>query len=152
MTTGGGLDLIGAGASSISQWHRVGFLQNIRNPDEYAAAVHEGRDTIVRCCPLSEDDCIRQAVLAQIYCGARIVPGTIEADFGIDFASRFAREIDVLRELEADGLVAFDGAGNVDVTFPLGRTLMRNVAAVFDAYLEPDAWRVGETHCFSVNA
>jgi oxygen-independent coproporphyrinogen-3 oxidase len=152
MTTGGGLDLIAAGASSISQLHRVGFLQNIRNPDEYADAVHAGRDPIVRSRALTEDDCIRQAVISQIYCGARIVPAVIEADFDVDFPVRFERELEVLRELEADGLVALDNAGNVDVTFPLGRVLLRNVAAVFDAYLEPDAWRTGELHCFSANA
>jgi oxygen-independent coproporphyrinogen-3 oxidase len=152
MTTGGGLDLIGAGASSIGQWHRVGFLQNIRQPDEYANAVHDGVCPIVRCCPLTTDDCIRQAVLSQIYCGARIVPRVIEADFGIEFASYFARELEVLRELETDGLVALQDDGAVDVTFPLGRVLMRNIAAVFDAYLDPDAYRAGERHCFSVNA
>ena len=29
---------------------------------------------------------------------------------------------------------------------------MRNVAAAFDAYLAPDAYRVGEQACFSANA
>jgi oxygen-independent coproporphyrinogen-3 oxidase len=152
MTTGGGLDLLAAGASSISQWHRVGFLQNMREPDAYASAVHAGESTIVRCCPLTEDDCIRQAVLAQVYCAARIVPAALEADFGIDFASYFDRELEVLRELEQDGLVTIDDANNVQVTFPLGRVLMRNIAAVFDAYLDPDSYRLGEQHCFSANA
>ena len=42
--------------------------------------------------------------------------------------------------------------GSSRVTRPLGRVLMRNIAAVFDAYLEPEAYRVGDRRCFSANA
>ena len=45
-----------------------------------------------------------------------------------------------------------DPDGNVELTFPLGRVLMRNVAAVFDAYLSGDAYLKGEKHLYSVNA
>ena len=72
--------------------------------------------------------------------------------FGIEFETYFARELEVLGELEADGLVTIAGGNRVELTFPLGRVLMRNVAAVFDAYLEPDAYRVGEGRYFSANA
>jgi oxygen-independent coproporphyrinogen-3 oxidase len=152
MTTGGGLDLLGAGASAISQLHRVGFLQDARSPEDYVQAIETDGTALRRGKHLTADDCIRQAVISQIYCGARIVPSVIEAQFGIDFPSYFAREIEILRELERDGLVALGRDGTVDVTFPLGRVLMRNVAAPFDAYLDPDAWRTGERGCFSVNA
>lgn len=152
MTTGGGLDLIGAGASSISQLHRIGFLQNVREPDDYVDRMTEVNSPIHRCKPFSLDDCVRQAVIAQIYCGARIVPAVIERQFDIDFASYFDRELKVMRELAADGLVVVDDENHVDITFPLGRVLMRNVAAVFDAYLEHDAYRVGDQNCFSANA
>jgi oxygen-independent coproporphyrinogen-3 oxidase len=152
MTTGGGLDLLGAGASSISHLWRIGFMQNLREPDEYVSVMEGGDSPIRRCKPFTTDDCIRQAVISQIYCGARIVPKVIEREFDIDFQAYFDREMKVMRELETDGLVAFDGDGCVDVTFPLGRVLMRNIAAVFDAYLEPDAYHTGDRYCFSVNA
>ena len=42
-----------------------------------------------------------QAVIAQIYCGARIVSAVIEEQFGINFADYFARELQIMRELEA---------------------------------------------------
>ena len=42
--------------------------------------------------------------------------------------------------------------GAVKATIPLGRVLLRNVAAVFDAYLNPDAYRRGELASFSMNA
>ena len=57
-----------------------------------------------------------------------------------------------MNELERDGLVTLEPDGVIQVTQPLGRVLMRNVAAVFDAYLEPDAYRVGDRRCFSANA
>ncbi len=152
MTTGGGLDLIGAGATSIGHLHHVGFLQNERDVQAYTAAVAEGKAVVNRGKVLGRDDCIRQGIMSQIYCGARIVPAVIEERFAIDFAAYFARELAILGELEKDGLVAIDAENNVDVTFPLGRVLMRNIASVFDAYLEPDAWRVGAKHAYSTNA
>jgi oxygen-independent coproporphyrinogen-3 oxidase len=152
MTTGGGLDLIGAGATSIGHLHHVGFLQNEREVEAYTQAIAEGKDVVNRGKVLTRDDCIRQTVMSQIYCGARIVPTVIEEKFGIVFADYFARELAILGELEKDGLVVIDDDNNVDVTFPLGRVLMRNVAAAFDAYLEPDAWRVGAKHAYSTNA
>ena len=152
MTTGGGLDLLGVGASSISHLRQVGFLQNVHGPEVYADAIHEGRSPIHRTRPFTLDDCVRQMVISQIYCGTGVAPEPVEKAFGIEFETYFARELEVLGELEADGLVTIAGGNRVQLTFPLGRVLMRNVAAVFDAYLEPDAYRVGEGSYFSANA
>ena len=152
MTTGAGLDLLGVGASSISHILEVGFLQNQRDPDAYVQAMTEKDSALTRVRDFSDDDCIRQAVLTQIYCGGRIVPSVIEERFGIDFGKYFSRELVVMDELEGDGLIRRNQDETIDVTFPLGRVLMRNVAAVFDAYLQPDAYRMGERHCFSANA
>jgi oxygen-independent coproporphyrinogen-3 oxidase len=152
MTTGAGLDLLGAGASSISHLQQVGFIQKIHSPEWYAEAIHEGKSPIHRTRPFSFDDCVRQMVISQIYCGTGIAPKPIEKAYGIEFDTYFARELEVLGELEAEGLVTIGSGNRVELTFPLGRVLMRNVAAVFDAYLEPDAYRVGESSYFSANA
>ena len=61
-------------------------------------------------------------------------------------------ELATLRGLEGDGWGTVDGGGGVRGTHPLGRILMRNVAAVFDAYLDPTAYRNGQPACFSTNA
>jgi oxygen-independent coproporphyrinogen-3 oxidase len=47
-----------------------------------------------------------------------------------------------LADLEADGLVEME-AGRIRLKEPLWRLLVRVVAAVFDAYLPADAYRVG---------
>ncbi len=152
MTTGGGLDLIGLGATSISHLDGVGFLQNVHNPDDYVTSLGEGGSPIRRGKRLSFDDRIRQAVISQLYCTAEIRPVDIERRFNVVFADYFSREMGIMGELEGDGLVVRRQDGGVSVTLPLGRVLMRNVAAVFDAYLEPDAYRVGDQRCFSANA
>jgi oxygen-independent coproporphyrinogen-3 oxidase len=152
MTTGGGLDLLGVGASSISHLLGIGFLQNRREVDAYTDCIRKGDTPMHRGKRFTSDDLVRQAVLNQLYCSAEIDPVVIEKRFDIEFADYFARELKTLEELERDGLVILDSDGRMRVTSPLGRVLMRNVAAVFDAYLDPDAYRVGEQACFSANA
>lgn len=152
MTTGGGLCLLGAGVSSISHLPKVGFLQNVKEVDRYLARVEGGDSPAERGKRFTDDDLIRQTVINQLYCEARIRPGFIETRFDIDFTEYFARELQVMEELQRDGLVAQNPNGDIEVTRPLGRVLMRNVAAVFDVYLSPMAYRDGEKACFSANA
>ena len=152
MTTGGGLDLIGLGSSSITHLAQVGFLQHAHDLSAYMADVREGRLPIRRGKQLTEDDRIRQALMTQLYCAAEIRPATLEAQFGIDFPSYFAREMVIMSELAKEGLVTLTPGGGVAVTRPLGRVLIRNVAGVFDAYLDPEAYRMGDQRCFSASA
>jgi len=152
MTTGGGLDLIGAGASSISHLLGVGFLQNQREVETYIECIRNGELAVHRGKRFTRDDQIRQTVLNQLYCMGEIRPPSIEAQYGIVFADYFAREIGIMSELQDDGLVTVEADGTIRATPILGRVLLRNVAAAFDAYLDPEAYRVGETGCFSANA
>ncbi len=152
MTTGGDLNLLGVGASSISQLRNIGFLQNIKDIDDYVIALESDRSPIDRGKWFTGDDCIRQAVLSDLYCMAELHPKSIESRFGIDFDKYFAHELRVMQELTTDGLVEIGADGVIRVTKPLGRVLMRNIAAVFDAYLDKQAYRLGEKANFSVNA
>ncbi len=152
MTTGGGLDLLGVGVSAISHFLEVGFAQNVKDVEKYQRYASENRWPTVRGKRLTDDDIIRQAVMNQIYCDAQIKPELLENRFGISFRDYFARELHVLEELEDDGLVRIEPDGRIEITFPLGRVLMRNVAAVFDVYLRPDAYRTGDRDYFSANA
>lgn len=152
MTTGGGLDLIGIGATSITHLADVGFLQNLHDTDEYIACINGGSLAVHRGKRFTFDDRVRQAVMSRLYCTAEICPAEIERQFDVVFSDYFAREMGIMKELESDGLVTLEQDGGVRVTLPLGRVLMRNVAGVFDAYLEPDAYRVGDRECFSANA
>jgi oxygen-independent coproporphyrinogen-3 oxidase len=152
MTTGGGLHLLGVGASSISHLQDVGFLQNAKGVEAYITRVESDETARERGKRFTTDDLIRQAVLHQLYCLAEIRPDAIERWFGIRFNDYFARELGILDELQRDGLVCIDEDGTIKVTRPLGRVLVRNVGAIFDAYLDPEAYRKGERAYFSANA
>ncbi|MEE9294433.1 MAG: oxygen-independent coproporphyrinogen III oxidase, partial [Phycisphaerae bacterium] len=164
MTTGGDLRLLGVGASSISHLPDVGFVQNVKGTEQYIACLENGESPVERGIRLSFDDRVRGAVISQLYCTAEIRPWIIEKRLGISFGEHFSREVRILKELERDGLVTLSDrldqqAGSpgrshnaIRATWPLGRVLLRNIAAVFDAYLDPEAYRKGEQHCFSANA
>ena len=153
MTTGAELDLVGIGASSISGFPGEAYLQNLHDPAAYVESIESGTDPAVRGLSLTRDDAIRQFVVNQLYCQAAVEPASVESRFGIDFADHFAAEIGRLPPFVRDGLVeSVRPDGGFSLTYPLGRVLMRNVAAVFDAYLEPEAYRVGETRAFSASA
>ncbi|MCG3136787.1 MAG: Oxygen-independent coproporphyrinogen III oxidase [Phycisphaerae bacterium] len=152
MTTGGGLDLIGVGVSAISHFLEVGFTQNEKEVEKYQQMAGEKRWTVDRGKWFTPDDLIRQAVIHDIYCSAEIVPQRVEQRFGINFDDYFARERSALEVVAQDGLLLAEPDGRWLITYPLGRVLMRNVAAIFDAYLDPEAYRQGDRDYFSANA
>ncbi len=83
---------------------------------------------------LSDDDRLRRAVIGRLLCHTVIPKREVEQEFGISFDEYFAPEIARLAELAADGLVIL-GRDEIRVT-PLGRIFIRNVAMVFDRYIE----------------
>ena len=124
----------------------------MHNPGEYTECVNGGASPIRRGKRFTFDDRVRQAVMRQLYCTAEIKPAAIERAFDVEFSDYFARELGIMKELQRDGLVDLRSDGSIAVTLPLGRVLMRTLAAVFDAYLASDAYRVGDQHCYSANA
>lgn len=125
-------DLIGLGMSAIG---RVGdcYAQNARDLAGYYAALDAGRLPIVRGVVLDDEDVLRSELIQSVMCHDGIDIPTIERRFGIRFSERFARELECLRALAADGLATVDDDA-IRVT-PSGRLLLRNIAMCFDAYL-----------------
>jgi oxygen-independent coproporphyrinogen-3 oxidase len=140
MTTGKGLDLLGLGPSSITQLAGA-FAQTVKASADWQRAVAEGFAT-ERGLRLSPDDRLRQEVLQQLYCHGTIDKPGLEERFGVAFDVFFAQEMEALRELAEEGLVTLQPEA-VRQTEPLGRLLVRVVAAVFDRYLPPGAYRAG---------
>lgn len=140
MTTGRGLDVVGLGPSAISLLDDA-FAQNLKESGPWREAV--GRDLAThRGLKLSADDRLRRELLQELYGTGVIDTAAFGEAHGIDFAGEFADELRRLQELEADGLVEVTRA-ELRVTPVLGRLLVRVVAAVFDVYLPPDAYREG---------
>jgi oxygen-independent coproporphyrinogen-3 oxidase len=140
MTTGKELDLLGLGPSAISQLDDA-FAQNAHTSTDWGEAVERDFAT-ERGLRLSPDDRLRREVLQQLYGHGSIAKRGVEERFGITFDDYFADEESRLHELSDDGLVTLE-TDLVRLTAPLGRLLVRVVAAVFDRYLPRDAFRKG---------
>jgi oxygen-independent coproporphyrinogen III oxidase len=132
-TTKAGADLYGMGVSAISS---VGdsYAQNRRDVPAYQTAVAERGLATMRGYKLSGDDRLRRAVIGRLLCHTVVSKREIEREFSIRFDEYFADEIARLAEPSADGLVTLD-RDEIRVT-ALGRIFIRNVAMVFDRYLE----------------
>ena len=126
-------DLVAMGISAIS---RVGdcYAQNVRTLDEYYARLDAGQLPVARGIRLTADDIIRRDVINEIICHGRLDIAPLEKRYGLDFAEYFATEWQALAPMEQDGLLERSEAGLV-VT-PVGRLLVRNIAMVFDRYLD----------------
>jgi oxygen-independent coproporphyrinogen-3 oxidase len=80
--------------------------------------------------------------MQQLY-GYGVVDGRVlAAKFGIAFAEYFAEELRRVRVLAEEGLVVIQEE-TIRLTTPLGRLLVRVIAAAFDRYLPDDAFQKG---------
>ena len=124
--------LIGLGASAIGCLPQ-GYVQNAPTATAYAAAIKDGAFATVRGVALTRDDRLRRAVIERIMCGETVHLASLAAAHGIG-ATDLLRDAEALAGCAADGLVEWDGL-TLAVT-PRGRPFVRNIAAVFDAYLK----------------
>jgi oxygen-independent coproporphyrinogen-3 oxidase len=132
-TTKGGADLYGMGVSAISGIGSA-YAQNYREVGAYTEAVERRGIATMRGYRLSEDDLLRRAVISRLLCHGVIRKDEIAPEFGVDFDSYFAAEQAGLTPFVADGLVVITPS-EIRVTL-LGRIFIRNVAMLFDPYLE----------------
>jgi oxygen-independent coproporphyrinogen-3 oxidase len=133
-TTQAGVDLLGFGPTAISEL-RGSYAQNQRALGAWEEAVAAGGVATLRGHRLSQSDLERRFIIGRLMCLGELRAAEFEAEFGSPFAARYAAELADLSPLVADGLVEQASDGSLRVT-PLGRLLVRNVAMVFDAYLQ----------------
>jgi oxygen-independent coproporphyrinogen-3 oxidase len=140
MTTGKDLDILGLGPSAISQLDG-GYAQNRKTSTEWRDAVANDLAT-ERGLHLDFDDRLRREVMQQLYGHGHIDRQVLEERFAVTFDDYFASELRQLERLVENGLVC-PIQDTIRVTEPLGRLLVRVVAAVFDRYLPPEAFHEG---------
>jgi oxygen-independent coproporphyrinogen III oxidase len=132
-TTKAGADLYGMGITAISAVQDV-YAQNFREMAPWEKAVQDGGLATMRGYHLSDDDLIRREVISRLLCHTVIIKDEISRQFGIDFDEYFATELERLKTPQEDG-VATVSDKEIRSTW-LGRIFIRNLAMIFDPYLE----------------
>lgn len=123
--------MIGFGISSIGDFGGA-MVQNMKSLAAWSQAIEQGRLPTERGVERTREDLLRGHVIREIMCTFGLDVAAVERRFGITFASHFGVEMEDLRRLAADGLVAVTPDG-LRLT-PLGSVFVRNVAMVFDEY------------------
>ena len=138
----GDCDLLGFGVSSISQIANANtryILQNHTDLTVYQDTINAARHNpsvmpAVKMIKTSIKDRLREYVIMNLLCHDYIDFKDVNQKFGIDAITYFIEEIQQLGQMQADKLIDMDAAG-IRV-LPKGRLLGRNVAMVFDEYLD----------------
>ena len=110
------------------------YAQNYRDIPSWENAVSERGLATMRGYHLSADDRLRRAVISRLLCHTVVLKDEISREFGVDFDQYFAEELRRLEAPREDGLVLLN-PGEIRTTW-LGRIFIRNLAMVFDPYLE----------------
>lgn len=137
-STRAGADIYAFGMSSISQIPDA-YWQNEKELPRYQEAVDAGRVPLHRGYFVTEDDKIRRETIMRVMCDLSLDFAALSEKLGIRFEDYFARELEALAPLEADGLVRRT-PGGIEVT-DTGRLFIRNVAMCFDNTLPPPEQR-----------
>jgi len=85
---------------------------------------------------LSRDDLIRRSVIMALMCQGHVQFESIQLAWMVDFKTWFAKELILLEDLQAQGLVQLSET-SIQVT-PTGWFFVRGVAMVFDRYVQAD--------------
>lgn len=141
-TVMGDCDLLGFGVSAISQIANANtryILQNDTDLTAYQQKIttgisHPNVMPALKGIKTSIKDRLREYVIMNLLCHDYIDFKDVNRKFGIDAITYFIDEIEQLGDMQADRLIDMDAAG-IRI-MPKGRLLARNVAMVFDEYLQ----------------
>lgn len=124
---------IGFGVSAIS-FVAGNYFQNEKELKKYTACVEEGGVAPFRGFILSREDSLRRDLITRIMCAARVDIREFEKKWGIDFKIHFAEPLQQLKIFLDDHLLKWDGS--ILQVQNEGTLFLRNMAMVFDTYLE----------------
>lgn len=136
------LPMLGLGVSSISQTQEA-FHQNEKDLPAYYAALDAGRLPVAKGLRLTDEDRRRALIIRTLMCELVLDYAKLSGALGLNFAKTYGEELARLEPLAADGLVELTPQ-SARVT-PAGRFFLRNLAMVFDQYLESAANRHSKT-------
>lgn len=132
-TTRGFSQTIGIGLTSIGEGKDY-YTQNYKDMESYEKAIDEGILPVERGIRLSNEDIIRKEVIMGLMNNLKLDFKNIEEKFHINFADHFKNELNSLQEYIDSELITITEKGIY--TTPTGGMLIRNIAMVFDEYLQ----------------
>lgn len=129
--------LIGLGASAIGRLPD-GFIANIVPVPGYLKAVEAGGLAVGRGFAIQPEDRLRSELIERLMCDFEVDVEAVSQKHGLP-AAIVMPEPESLTRMEADGLIERRGS-RIRVRDDV-HPLVRSVAALFDAYLDPDGSR-----------
>lgn len=130
-TTDNAEALIAFGPSAISSLPQ-GYVQNITNVGDWRKAIAQGQSAATKGIAIDAEDQLRRDIINRLMCDLSVNLADICAQHQT-FPDRFLPELDRVRAMTADGIVAVEG-WEIRLT-ETGRPLVRAVCAAFDGYL-----------------
>ena len=126
-------DMLAFGVSAIG---KVGpsYVQNHKDLEAWYTALDHGVLPVMRGLVLKADDILRRSVIQALMCRFSLSVAAIEEVFNINFSAYFSRELPKVQEFQMLGLLEFDG--EFLTVAAKGRLLIRNIAMIFDRYLQ----------------
>ena len=131
-TTKGGADLIGVGLTSIGEGFDY-YAQNFKDMKAYEAAIDAGKLPFERGVALNVDDTIRQHVIMELMSNFKMDIKRFNEEYDVDFNTYFKDDLPDLQPFIDEGLVSVD-ENHIECS-ETGTLLIRNIAMVFDAYM-----------------
>ncbi len=132
-STKAGCDLYGFGMSAIGHFQNT-YQQNLKTVNEYCNAIGNNLFATTVGYRMTDDDHIRKDVIMRIMCDMELDIPAMELKHKINFREYFAQSFGKLKPFIDDGLVTIEPAKIV--VHGLGRLIIRNIAMVFDAYID----------------
>lgn len=123
------------GVSAIGDFPAA-YVHNHVVTDEYIPLVERDGLAVTQGHLMSAEDRLRRRIIVRLMGNFRVIPEDIEREFGISFEEHFAAEIAQLDKFVAQGILRRDDSG-WQATLA-GTLVVRNIAMVFDHYLEAD--------------
>lgn len=135
-------DIYALGMSSISQVDGL-YAQNFKELPQYYEQIQKQKLPYEKGTILSKDDAIRRQVIMRLMCDMELDYKRMSDILQISFVNYFESDLEALDEFQKDGLITTYSGGFL-VT-EKGRLFIRNIAMIFDAYLDKSKTRFSRT-------
>lgn len=126
-------ELLSFGVTAIG-YTQGGYFQNLKDLNTYYQSIDNGLLPIHRGKILSEEDSLRKWVIHTLMCQFELDKAQFQTKFSHSFDTFFSAAQKELQELEREGFL-LNGKEKI-VVQPLGELFIRNIASLFDGYLE----------------